>query len=278
MLIATLFCVTCNAFIIRGINGNVKAIEVSVNQTNSADKVTLPRFVHYARHHPPNYRRSLPFPFSLCPAVNVTQRPAGHMHITMNRLTLRSRRVVLCVVCGVAVMLGAVGKSMFDQLSEPDINIDPGERDVMRSTALPPLHPVPQMLQVPQSSQSPAAVSIPGAVSSGSDVASASSTPGPTVVVGSVAAAASAPGTTIAHARKCNMNGHAIACGSSRAYGARRESQKELHERSGKKPARGTDTTGRDRNHEVSTHSKSHQAGHKRVTEDPRYGHHKDHH
>lgn len=57
---------------------------------------------------------------------------------TMSRPTLRSRTVTLYAVCGVAVMLGALGKSMLDDLSEPDINLDSG---VGSSTASAPLLP-----------------------------------------------------------------------------------------------------------------------------------------
>jgi hypothetical protein len=43
----------------------------------------------------------------------------------MNRLaTVRSRRMMLYAVCCVAVVLGALGKSMIDGLSAPDINVD----------------------------------------------------------------------------------------------------------------------------------------------------------
>lgn len=56
----------------------------------------------------------------------------------MNRIaTVRSRRMMLYTVCSVAVVLGAVGKSMIDGLSPPNINTDSAMVSDTASPALP---------------------------------------------------------------------------------------------------------------------------------------------
>lgn len=80
----------------------------------------------------------------------VTQRVAARM----NRLTtVRSRRMMLYAVCSVAVMLGAVGKSMIDGLSAPDINLDTAMVSGTASPALPALSPPSQPVLVSPSAK-----------------------------------------------------------------------------------------------------------------------------
>jgi cytoskeletal protein RodZ len=56
----------------------------------------------------------------------------------MNRLTtVRSRRMMVYAMCSVAVILGALGKSMIDGLSAPDINLDNTMVSDTASPALP---------------------------------------------------------------------------------------------------------------------------------------------
>lgn len=65
-------------------------------------------------------------------------RFAQRVAARMNRLTtVRSRRMMLYAVCSVAVMLGAIGKSMIDGLSAPDMNLDSAMVSDTASPALP---------------------------------------------------------------------------------------------------------------------------------------------
>ena len=86
----------------------------------------------------------------------VTQRVAARM----NRLTtVRSRRMMLYAVCSVAVMLGAVGKSMIDGLSAPDINLDTAMVSGTASPSPPAASPASQPVLV----SPPATTSVPSA-------------------------------------------------------------------------------------------------------------------
>lgn len=73
----------------------------------------------------------------------------------MSRLaTVRSRRVMLFAVCSAAVMLGAIGKSMIDGLSTPNINLDTVMVSDTPSPALPAASAASQPALVPPSATS----------------------------------------------------------------------------------------------------------------------------
>lgn len=258
----------------------VKAFRRSVNQTNSGNNLTLPRFVHYAHLRPPNYRACLPLAFWLRCMSGAIPLAADHdARHKMNRLTLRSRRVVLYVVCSVAVMLGAIGKSMFDQLAEPDINIDPGVSNPALPSGLSRLQQLPQMPRLPQLSHSTSAAPMANA-GTGHALPHAVQL-APDVVAGSVAGPAVTAGTTIADTHMCSAGSAATGCTNARAHEVRHDPRKSTvqasHARSDRREAYRPDKPGKGRGHAMSS-SQGHKGVRKLSTEDPMYGHHLDHH
>ena len=81
----------------------------------------------------------------------------------MSRLaTVRSRRMMLVTVCSAAVMLGAIGKTMIDGLSAPNINLS---TSMVGDTALPalPAPPAPSVASHRASVSPPAMSATPAA-------------------------------------------------------------------------------------------------------------------